>query len=93
MVEATASAAQGVNGCPLRDNPVDRIARLSAKVAALIEATYGSSGESFRELNETMQDNYMWTVADLAGELHRTIYSHRWTAAPMRKTVSAEKLK
>ena len=36
-----------------------------AKASALASNTFGGSGESFRNMSDTLQDNYMWTVSDL----------------------------
>lgn len=42
---------------------------LSAKLHALLYATYGDQGEAFREMDGEIQDNYMWTCSDMATQL------------------------
>lgn len=54
---------------------VDRISALALKLDALLMATYGESGESFRCLNSGTQDAYLWTCSDLARELRDAISS------------------
>lgn len=50
---------------------MDQISVLSKKLHALLCNTYGNCGESFRSLNDDLQDVYMWACADLAGELEK----------------------
>lgn len=50
---------------------MDQISVLSKKLRALLCNTYGNSGESFRDLNKDLQDTYLWTCADIAGELEK----------------------
>lgn len=41
---------------------------------AMLMATYGESGESFRVWNDLLQDNFMWSCAELATEC-RALFS------------------
>lgn len=41
---------------------------------AMLMATYGESGESFRAWNDLLQDNFMWSCAELATEC-RALFS------------------
>ena len=52
---------------------MDQISVLSKKLHTLLCNTYGNSGESFRDLNDDLQDVYMWACADLAGELEKAV--------------------
>ena len=47
----------------------DDASTLAIKLASLLEATYGHSGESFREMADELQDGFMWACADLAHQL------------------------
>ncbi|MGF6781115.1 hypothetical protein [Paraburkholderia sp. GAS334] len=47
----------------------DRIDKIVQKLSAMLAVTCGESGESFRNLNDTIQNNYMWARADMACEL------------------------
>lgn len=48
---------------------LDKISGLSLKLHALLCNTVGEAGESFRNFNDEIQDNYMWACADMAGDL------------------------
>lgn len=48
---------------------IDRAQQLAVKLEALLCNTYGCSGDAFRGMNDTLQDNYLWACGDLAGEL------------------------
>ena len=39
------------------------------KLEALIQNTFGESGPTFRNLNDELQDAYMWACADLAASI------------------------
>jgi hypothetical protein len=69
-------------------SPVFEVERLLAQIGALIENTYGHSGNAFRGMNKKAQDNYMWAVADLVRELHTTINSHCWVATPIQEAAA-----
>ena len=50
---------------------LDLVDELDAKLThlrAMLQQTYGGSGESFRNYNNHIQDNYMWACATLADE-------------------------
>lgn len=42
---------------------------LAAKLNALLAFTYGESGDSFRNMSDHLQDEYMWSCSDMAAEL------------------------
>ena len=43
-----------------------------AQLEAMLNATYGDSGQGFRDdLTEAVQDNYMWACAMMAGEIRQ----------------------
>ena len=42
---------------------------LSAKLHALLCNAYGEAGESFRGLNDELQDSYLWACTDIAAEI------------------------
>lgn len=46
---------------------------LVAKLHALMMMTYGEAGESFRSMNDELQDNYMWACAGMVTDLKETI--------------------
>lgn len=52
---------------------MNRVSGLSMKLHALLSNTYGGSGESFRDLNDDLQDAYLWACASLAGELENAV--------------------
>lgn len=43
----------------------DSISELLTKAHALAAITYGGAGEAFRNLNDALQDEYMWALADM----------------------------
>lgn len=57
----------------LDDN--DRLAQLTLKLNALLAHTYGCSGEEFRNLNDEIQDSYMWACSDMASDIKELVYS------------------
>lgn len=66
---------------------VDRITGALAKARAMLAMTYGS-GAGFRELSEDMQDDYLWSVAELVDKA----YDHAGQLAgglPARATPAA----
>jgi hypothetical protein len=48
---------------------IDKLGAASAKLDALLACTYGGPGESFRDMSDDLQDNYLWACSDLAGEI------------------------
>lgn len=48
----------------------DLLTELSLKLHALLIVTYGESGEGFRGLSDEIQDAYLWTCSDMAGQLN-----------------------
>lgn len=43
---------------------------LTMKLTAMLNHTFGNSGDSFRELDEGIQDSYMWACAEMMEEIH-----------------------
>lgn len=43
---------------------------LTMKLTALLNHTFGNSGDSFRELDEGIQDSYMWACAEMMEEIN-----------------------
>lgn len=41
----------------------------SSQLRALLHHTYGNAGESFRSLNDELQDHYLWACAGMADEI------------------------
>lgn len=52
----------------------EQLVALAIKLDALLAYSYGESGEAFRNLNEDMQDAYLWTCSDMAGEIKRLVH-------------------
>ena len=63
----TASETLPSRSAPELDDIDALMARVS-KLQAMLAMTYGQAGESFRSMNRTLQDNYLWACADLAHE-------------------------
>lgn len=85
MTDATEAQAAGHPHDASPDNPLDRATFAAIKLKAMLENTYGGSGEAFREMNVKLQDAYMWACADLATELMDSIDQIR----PAPRTMSA----
>ena len=47
----------------------DVLSEAAQKLHALLIHTYGNSGEAFRNMNDSLQDAYLWTCADLASQV------------------------
>lgn len=45
------------------------------KLEALIQNTFGESGPNFRNLNDDLQDAYMWACADIAASIKAALES------------------
>ncbi|RYF61686.1 MAG: hypothetical protein EOO27_01005 [Comamonadaceae bacterium] len=52
---------------------LNRLDELATKLTALMAATFGESGESFRDLNGEIQDAYLWTCSDMAQEMRQLL--------------------
>lgn len=57
----------------IRDQINCRMAQLEAKIAM----TYGESGEAFRNLNDDLQDNFMWSCGMAIREI-RQLWDLLW---------------
>lgn len=50
-------------------NVIDRLEDLDQKLAqldAILAMTHGDAGESFRNMSDDLQDNFLWTCRSLA---------------------------
>ncbi|MBS0355478.1 MAG: hypothetical protein JSR83_16455 [Proteobacteria bacterium] len=47
----------------------DQLSARQAQLQALLAVTFGSSGDAFRRLSPTYQDNYLWACAMIAEEV------------------------
>lgn len=54
---------------------LDRAIELSMKLNAMLMTTYAENGDSFRSLNDSLQDAFMWACSDMADELKRAVQS------------------
>lgn len=43
------------------------------QLEALLANTFGESGESFRNMNNELQDNYLWCCTNMASALKRSV--------------------
>lgn len=48
---------------------IDQITARQSQLAALLLVTYGESGDAFRTLPDTYQNDYMWACGMLADEI------------------------
>lgn len=70
---------------PMTTAPVTKIACLVEaideayshikKLEALLQNTFSESGPAFRNLNEELQDSYLWACADLAASIKTALES------------------
>jgi len=86
-----AAALTAASDLELRDFISERI----TKADALAAHTYGESGDSFRNLTDALQDNYLWALADLLREVkqaqaelverehHRTFAGDKFVEIPV----------
>jgi hypothetical protein len=54
-------------------NTIDELSAAAAKLDALLIHTFGVGGESFRVMNDELQDNYMWACSDIASEIKELV--------------------
>lgn len=47
----------------------EKLQAVAAKLTAMLNHTFGNSGEAFRCLSDDLQDNYMWACAELVEEI------------------------
>jgi hypothetical protein len=52
---------------------IDRATIAAAKLDAMLSAITGERAQGFRNLDDDLQDNYLWACADLAHELQRAV--------------------
>ena len=64
---ATQTVNQYTHGLSIDD--ADALGQAAQKLHALLIHTYGNSGEAFRNMNDSLQDAYLWTCADLASQV------------------------
>lgn len=60
--EAASAPAVQVSACQL--GAADRLDEAIAKAKAMVCMTYGTAGDSFREMAGNIQDDYLWAVHD-----------------------------
>lgn len=53
----------------------NEVGKLIAQLKAMLAVTYGESGNEFRNLNEELQDNYMWGAYDMIERLEVAFFS------------------
>ncbi len=46
----------------------DTLSAAVTKARALSMMTYGNAGESFRDISDALQDEYLWALGDLLGD-------------------------
>ncbi|MFM0210469.1 hypothetical protein PQQ96_23990 [Paraburkholderia sediminicola] len=62
-----------MNDLKVNGDAFERAHTISMQLHALLAACTGGGGKSFRDLNDLLQDNYLWLACDLAGEIERTL--------------------
>lgn len=67
------SDANAVQGSKSISDQFDNANTLAAKLHALLMMTYGEAGESFRSMNDKLQDDYLWACAGMATELQTAV--------------------
>ena len=73
---ATTTKPTGNNATATPKTVSEQLDYLTAKLAqlsALMAHAYGESGEAFRNLNDDLQDTYLWHCADVALDCHQAI--------------------
>ena len=53
------------------DDPIDTLDRKLAQAEALAVSLVGESGDTFRNLNDVLQDNVLWLLSDLLTEIRQ----------------------
>ena len=57
--------AEGANALAI----VDQLSARQVQLLSLLAMTYGDAGDSFRRMNPTLQDNYLWACFMIAEEM------------------------
>jgi hypothetical protein len=73
---ATTIKPTGNNATVTPETVSEQLEDLTAKLtqlSALMAHAYGESGEAFRNLNDDLQDTYLWHCADVALDCHQAI--------------------
>lgn len=47
----------------------EKLQAVAAKLGAMLNHTFGNSGEAFRCLSDDLQDNYLWACAEMMEEI------------------------
>ena len=55
-------------GTVTKNNISDQLAKQLSHLQAMLHMTYAEQGETFRMMNNTLQDNFMWGCAGLVDE-------------------------
>ena len=66
-------ATKPANKPDIRKDALERAMVLVSQLDAMVTVTYGNSGEGFREMNDHLQDMFMWSVAEKIQELQASI--------------------
>lgn len=66
-------ATKPANKPDIRKDALERAMVLVSQLDAMVTVTYGNSGEGFREMNDHLQDMFMWSVAEKIQELQSSI--------------------
>ena len=72
MTTKTVTTSKLINR-EIANDVIEGLWQKSAKLEALLVNAYGESGESFRNLNNDLQDTYIWACSDLAGEIKELV--------------------
>ena len=59
------------------NDTIDRLDSLQQKLAqleAMLMMSYGCAGETFRCMNDVLQDNYLWACSNLASECKDLVF-------------------
>lgn len=54
-----------IGGLEFRELPGDRLMRRLDQARAMLQLTIGELGQDFNRANDSIRENYLWTVADL----------------------------
>lgn len=57
----------------IRKDALERAMELVSQLEAMVTVTYGTSGDGFREMNDHLQDTYMWAMSEKIQELQASI--------------------
>jgi hypothetical protein len=64
-------------GLKVNADAFERAHTCAMQLYALLTNCTGEGGESFRRINDALQDNYLWLARDLAHEIEKTLRDAR----------------